>query len=66
VDQTADKLPEGKTMRNGDFEVDVTLEPDLYERLHNESTRLGVPFEWVVASLVADTIETAYPEPALC
>ena len=47
-------------------EVAVTLAPDLYERLRKESRRLGVPIEWVVASLVVDTIEADEPEPALC
>lgn len=35
----------------------VTLTPELFERLSAESVRLGVPLEWVVASMVLDTVE---------
>jgi hypothetical protein len=46
-------------------EVAVTLTAELYERLRRESTRLGVSIEWVVASLVADTLEFGEPAPVL-
>jgi hypothetical protein len=46
-------------------EVCVTLAPDLFERLRAEARELGVPIEWVVASLVVDTIEADRPEPAV-
>ena len=46
-------------------EVSVTLTPDLFERLRDESRKLGVPIEYVVASLVVDTLEADRPEPAL-
>jgi hypothetical protein len=36
-------------------EVAVTLEPELFEQLRSEAERLGVPLEWLVASLVVDT-----------
>jgi hypothetical protein len=42
-------------------EVFVTLAPDLYERLRAEARRLGLPLEWVVASLVVDTLESGGP-----
>ncbi len=51
---------------NGAAEVCVTLEPELYRRLREESRRLGVSLEWLVASLVVDTIESDCPEPAPC
>jgi hypothetical protein len=46
-------------------EVSVTLTPELYKLLSAESRELGVPLEWIVASLVVDTIESDTPEPAL-
>lgn len=46
-------------------EVAVTLAPELYERLRSEARKLGVPFEWVVASLVVDTLEARRPVPSL-
>jgi hypothetical protein len=38
-------------------EVSVTLTPELYERLADEARALDIAMEWLVASLVADTIE---------
>ena len=46
-------------------EVSVTLTAALYARLREEARQLGIPLEWVVASLVVDTIEADCPEPAL-
>ncbi len=46
-------------------EVSVTLAPDLYKRLRAESRKLGVSLQWLVASLVVDTIDTERHEPAL-
>ena len=42
-------------------EVCVTLTADLYKRLRTEARELGVPMEWLVASIVADTIATDAP-----
>ncbi len=42
---------------NPSSEVAVTLEPELFRRLTAEAKQLGVPLEWVVAALVADTFE---------
>jgi hypothetical protein len=45
--------------------VSVTLEPELFHRLEAESRRLHLPLEWLVASLIVDTIDSDVPEPAL-
>lgn len=50
---------------NSAAEVSVTLAPDLYDRLRAESRKLGVSLQWLVASLVVDTMETESPLPAL-
>lgn len=42
---------------NAKSEVAVTLSTELYERLNAEAAALGVPLEWLVASLVVDTFE---------
>lgn len=39
-------------------EVSVTLSNELFERLSIEATELGVPLEWLVASIVVDTFES--------
>jgi hypothetical protein len=44
-------------------ELSVTLTAELFERLRAESRRLEVPLEWLVASLVVDTIEGAAAGP---
>ena len=38
-------------------EIAVTLSPELLERLGAEARQLGVPMEYLVASLVLDTFE---------
>ena len=38
-------------------EVSVTLASELYELLREESHKLDVSIEWLVASLVVDTFE---------
>ena len=43
----------------------ITLTPELYERLTAEASQLDVPLEWVLASLVVDTLESNCPDPAL-
>ena len=35
----------------------VTLSDDLYTHLREEAQRLEIPLEWLVASIVADTLE---------
>ena len=46
-------------------EVSVTLTPELFQRLEAEARELSVSIEWLVASLVVDTIEAERPEPAM-
>lgn len=50
-------------MRNAQPEFSVTLTPALYQHLKAESERLDVPLEWLVASLVLDSIEEAKEQP---
>jgi hypothetical protein len=38
-------------------ELAVTLSDELLEQLQAEAETLGLPLEWLVASLVADTID---------
>ena len=44
---------------NSAAEVSVTLTPDLFALLRDESRKLGISIEWLVASLVVDTFEDA-------
>jgi hypothetical protein len=46
-------------------EISVTLDAGLFAHFCAESKRLGVPIEWILASLVVDTIEADWPEPAV-
>ncbi len=39
-----------------EIELDVTLSRDLLRHLRAEALRLDVPLEWLVAGLVADTM----------
>lgn len=43
----------------------VTLSVELFEILTAEARKLGLPLEWLVASLVVDTVEADGPLPAL-
>lgn len=48
-------------------EVAVTLSPDLFAQLCREADSLEVPLEWLVASLVADTLdEPSYVDADCC
>ena len=42
---------------NSATEIAVTLAPELFERLKAEARRLEISLEWLVASLVVDTME---------
>ena len=39
-------------------EVDVTLSLPLLHRLRAEARELGVPIEWLIASMIVDTVDT--------
>ena len=43
----------------------VTLSAELFELLTAEARKLGLPLEWLVASLVVDTVEADGSKPAL-
>jgi hypothetical protein len=43
----------------------VTLSVELFERLTAEARKLGLPLEWLVASLVAETVEPEEPSIAM-
>jgi len=44
---------------NAASEIAVTLAPELFERLKAEARQLEVSLEWLVASLVVDSMEKA-------
>jgi hypothetical protein len=45
----------------------VTLSAELFELLSAEARKLGLPLEWLVASLVVDTVdEDALTTPLAC
>lgn len=46
-------------------EVAVTLSAELFKHLRAEAERLGIPLEWLVASIVVDTVDSPGREPAL-
>jgi hypothetical protein len=43
----------------------VTLSAELFELLTVEARKLGLPLEWLVASLVVDTVDETRVKPAL-
>ena len=43
--------------------LSVTLSGALYDHLCAEARRLDVPLEWLVASLIVDTISDDVPAP---
>jgi len=49
---------------NSASEIAVTLAPELFECLKAEARQLGISLEWLVASLVVDTLEKTRLEPA--
>ncbi len=46
-------------------ELTVTLSRELYKHLSAESVRLDVPLEWLVASMVLDTVHSDEPTLAV-
>jgi hypothetical protein len=53
----ANALIRGAKAMNSMSEIAVTLAPELFEHLKAEARQLGVSLEWLVASLVVDTME---------
>lgn len=45
-------------MINSATEYSVTLTPELFQRIQTEANRLGIAMEWLVASLVLDTLDS--------
>jgi hypothetical protein len=43
----------------------VTLSAELFEILTAEARKLGLPLEWLIASLVVDTVDDDRLTPAL-
>jgi len=43
----------------------VTLSAELFALLTAEARKLGLPLEWLVASLVVDTVDLDEPKPGL-
>jgi hypothetical protein len=62
--ETGIPFEENETMTSTS-EVAVTLTPELFAHLKAEADLLGLPMEWLVASIVADTFDETAVEPAL-
>ncbi len=56
---------QGEPTMTSKSEVAVTLTPELFAHLKAEAALLGLPMEWLVASIVADTLDETAAEPAL-
>ena len=50
---------------NTTSEVKVTLTRALFEHLSVKARKIGVPLEWLVASLVVETLEAGTLQPGL-
>jgi hypothetical protein len=50
---------------NTTSEVKVTLTRALFEQLSVKAGKIGVPLEWLVASLVVDMLEAGSLQPGL-
>ncbi len=44
-------------------ELSVTLSPQLFSHFRDEADRLGLPIEWLIASLIVDTVGELEPAP---
>jgi len=44
-------------MNQSASELAVTLSPELYTVLRREAEQLGLPMEWLIASLIVDTVD---------
>jgi hypothetical protein len=53
-------------MLNDSEGFSVTLSAELFEHIRTEARRLDLPMEWLIASLIVDTIEEREPvEPVV-
>jgi len=50
-------LQRGRAAMNAESELAVTLSDDLFDHLSDEASRLGIPLQWLVASIVVDTMD---------
>ncbi len=50
---------------NAEPSLAVTLSAELFERLSTEARKLGLPLEWLIASLIVDTVDDDSLAPAL-
>jgi hypothetical protein len=50
---------------NAEPSLAVTLSVELFDILSAEARKLGLPLEWLIASLVVDTVDEASLKPAL-
>ena len=50
---------------NTESSLAVTLSLELFDLLSAEARKLGLPLEWLVASLVVDTVESDSSMPGL-
>jgi hypothetical protein len=50
-------------MNSNASELSVTLSPELFAQVQQEAKALGLPIEWLIASLIVDTVDEV--EPAL-
>ncbi|QDV32375.1 hypothetical protein [Tautonia plasticadhaerens] len=48
-------------MNQSAAELSVTLSPELFSVLRDEAQMLGLPIEWLIASLVVDTLDEPIP-----
>jgi hypothetical protein len=61
----ASTVVEWSDTMNTEASLAVTLSADLFALLTAEARKLGLPLEWLVASLVVDTVETDRPKAVL-
>jgi hypothetical protein len=45
-------------------ELSVTLSPELFAQIRDEAKQLDLPIEWLIASLIVDTVDSVSPATA--
>ena len=58
-------IVERSNTMNTEPSLAVTLSAELFDRLSAEARSLGLPLEWLVASLVVDTVDDAHLNSSL-